>query len=435
MKKTKAATEETTTQTLITIGTKPTDVETAGLSGQVKQVMQSCYKARSGNNVKGKVQNSDYREEKNHATYYNEKGNKTEQQIFHPWSRKKIAYNLLGMPVEETTYYLDGDVMNDTAKVMNKTTMKYDANGNILEQIQYDSEGKITSKILSQNDDKPRLENSTAGMNKVVGRGNMIEQCYYQADVLTGKITQLFDDQGRMIESCSYDAKGLVSKVLTQYDDKGNVVEKSGYNATGLTGKMSNKYKYNKEGVKVEYTTHNYTPDGRINTYSDFTCNEHGDTIEGHHYDAGGNPAGDYSCTHEYDEQGNLLKSFNRFGDQTYPFYEEHKENLKSETEECVNDPHGNWIKKTTYYSSSSRSWKKVPVLLYLRQITYWGEEEPATQQSLEVFFADMKAQHDKDYREKDEQDDNQEQTMMNKLTEKQREWLSEASQVNEPFP
>jgi hypothetical protein len=413
---------------------KKTDVENAGLSGQVKQLKQICYKARRRYNVtKGKVQHSHGSgDEQNYSTFYNEKGNKTEEQVFWSMCRIKRMYNHQGLLVEEIHFYLNGDVMDDTANAMSKTVIKYDDRGNELERIGYDSQGNIQSEIFNKWDDNPRLRNYAGKfiLNEVIGHGNNIESIGYFAGKSNGKQTMKFNDKGLMLESASYDTMGLLTgKNLWSYDDYGNVLEINSYNSKNeLLSNTVNKYKYNKEGFKTEYTTHTYKA-GILTQRSEFKCNEFGDINEAHHFDADDNPTGDYYSTPEYDEEGKLIN----------PWEHDNEEKLKSETEEFEYDHHGNWIKKTTFYGATGDIYKKVPVHLYLREISYWGEEN-ANQTSMEQFFADIKIQHDEEYKDdiKEEETDNEEtkqqQTMKTKLTAEQAQWLIEGSVSPDTF-
>jgi hypothetical protein len=398
-----------------TIGAKQTDVELAGLSGPVRQVKQICYKAhrRSNSIVKGKVEVS---VDRNYSIFYNEKGNKTEEQFFGTggWSTKKI-YNKQGLPVEESSCHLNGDLMN-------KTTKKYDALGHLLENIQYDNIGNITMKILAKYDDYPSLKNAAEPFRpeNIAGQGNKIEECVYNAGgLLTCKQTWLYDDKGHLHEMCTYDANDLTIKCEWHYDDKDNMTEVTQYNAGVLTSRTTNEYKYDKQGNKLGYIAHFYHISGTSTTKSVFRCNERGDIIEAKHYDAEGNLTGSHSFTPEYDEQGYKIN----------PYEEMPEEKLESETEECENDSHGNWIKKTTYYTASSITWKKIPVHQYIREITYWGEKS-AGEQSVEDFFAEIKSQCDQEFEEEDTG-----KNLASELSDGQRQWMAEASTVNDPFP
>ena len=402
------------------LSTKETDVEKAGLSGPVKQVKQICYKAhrRYGQIKTGKVQHSEYKAEKNFTTFYDENGHKTEEQIFSPWSRNKIVYNEMGLPTEETHYFMDGDVMDDTSKVMNKTIKKYDANGNMLEQIQFDSDGKANFKIISKFADIPRLKIPTGPVkpSNIDGHGSVTEQYCYNEDKLTGKTTWVYNEKGLLLENTTFDLNDLPTiKCIWKYDDKDNMIEVAQYNSEGvLTSKCSYEIKYDKHGNKIGYTSNNYYSNDIPNSKSIFKCNEQGDVIEANHFDENGNLAETRVFTPKYDELGNLINP-----------WEEDDEKLKSETEECKYDSHDNWISKTTYYASTSVAWRKVPVHQYFREITYWGEEN-TDQTSLEKFYADIKIQHDIDYNDDDET--NKTEKMKNTLTSEQAQWLVEAS-------
>lgn len=410
------------------ITAKQTDVEAAGLFGPVKQVKQICYKARAGgfNIAKGKVQHESANNELNFSTFYNKKGHKTEDQIFWSMCRIKKVYNDAGLLLEEIHYYMDGDVMDDTAKAMSKTIIKYDKLGHELERLGYDNQGNLQSKIITKWDDNPQLKNNAGQfiLKEVVGHGNLIESTLIFAGKLNSKQTFLYSNKGLLLENHTYDTTGSIThRNIWSYDDYGNILEVNGYNAKNeLLSNTVQTNKYNKEGIRTEYTTQSYMA-GVLTANSTFKCNDKGDIYEAHHFDKEGNPNGDYYSTPEYDEQGNLIR----------PWEVKNDEKLKSETEEYEYDAHGNWIKKTTYYAGTGRAWKKIPVHLYLRDIEYWGEKNPNLK-SMERFYADIKIQHDEEYKEDDYKPTNKLTKMNNRLTDKQAEWLVEASPSADNF-
>ncbi len=378
---------------------KKTNREIAGLLGSVKLVKQICYKAQRKNTliVKGKIE-EEYHDKKNYSVSYNEKGNKTEEHFFYTggWFNKK-SYNQQELPVEETNYYLGGAVMN-------RITRQYDLQGHLLEEIQYDTSGNASHKIISKFDDA----------------GNMIDHYTTNAEgIIASRTTSKYDAKGRILENITYDAKGETNKNIWQYDDQGGIIDVCAYIAGSLISRYTQYFKYNKEGIKYEHSTEHFIAAKNETRKSVFKCNDHGDPIEAHHYNPDGSLAESRMFEYQYDEHGNKIIEAD----------DDEEEKLKSETEECENDSHGNWIKKTTYYGSSDAAWKKIPVNLYFRELTYWGEESP-DENSIEHFFADIKSAHDEN-----EKNEGNHTNPMEELSPEQLRWMAEVSNSNDPFP
>jgi hypothetical protein len=442
-----------------------TDVENASLSGPVKQVKQICYKANNPmlqkfkyqKILQGKVEEGEYLDKTNYAVSFDNNGRKTEEHDLNFTSRHTKKYNEQGFLIKEISYYID-EKMEDNSKIMSCIEHKYDANGNAIETLNYHSvynpadktsalalAGRTTNKY----DDTPRLEKSISHIPegkkaKVLGRGNVIESIGYNAQgEIIHKTTSKYNEHGLALESISYsnfNGKPTTSTTRSSYDDRGNCIEFKMYDAAdALIRHDIIKYKYDKQGKKIEFSTRTLFQNETFHSYAVSRCNEYEDVIEVKHYDENNVYLSTVNFTHEYDEHGNKTASFNQFGDQFYPFYgEKPKEKLSSETEEFEYDAHNNWITKTTYYSSNTQSrWKKVPVNLYVREISYYGEEK-ANEKTLGEFFTDLKAAHDKKYPEHDSDDDNdteKQKPMKSKLTAKQTEWVSEAIVPNDYFP
>jgi hypothetical protein len=403
-----------------------TDIELAGLSGPVRQVKQICYKARKqrGLVVNGNIDDDGYGDEKNYSIIFDKHGNKTEEQVFHLFGRRHKVYNENRLPVTNTSYYLDGQPMNETAKVMSREVFQYDKNGNELEQIHYDRDGKITARLVSEYDDKPRLKHvphRSPNLTPVEGRGNRIAHYNILEKKETLRSYWSYDDRGLMIENGNRDSDGNKKNyAVRQYDSHGNIIEVRGYKDGEMVSMARHRYQYDKHGIIREEVVTTHDAEGKLTHTSEFLCNERGDKIEGHHFDGEGNSTGDYEFTPEYDDAGNIINNH----------WDEPEEKLESETEECEYDKHGNWVKKTTYYATSDVSWKKTPVSIFIREITYW-DNESAKETPPEVFFADVKKAHDEKYNDEEKENKNP----MEELSAEQLQWLSEPSHTNEPFP
>ena len=155
-----------------------------------------------------------------------------------------------------------------------------------------------------------------------------------------------------------------------------------------------------------------------------YKCNEYGHIIKRLPYYNCGNLQPEYTFYPKYDKDGKLLNPDYERGIDT-PV----KEKLSSETEREEKDAHGNWIKKTTYYSGKGNVlYNNVAINIFVREISYWGEEN-AKQTPEAVFFAPVKLSEPEE-----EEDDNTEEktktrkTMLPKLTLSQAQWLAEGA-------
>ncbi|HLG35436.1 MAG TPA: hypothetical protein VI757_11195, partial [Bacteroidia bacterium] len=133
MKKTKATSAEANTKT---IPAKPTDVKTAGLSGPVKQVMHTTYKAhqKPGTVIQGKIESAYTSSRNNFITTFNEKGAKILEQLFGTDGSYNNTLNHLGQPTESIHY-------NKAGALQQKTTSTYTDQGGMIEHIVRNADG------------------------------------------------------------------------------------------------------------------------------------------------------------------------------------------------------------------------------------------------------------------------------------------------------
>ena len=113
----------------------------------------------------------------------------------------------------------------------------YDKNGNKIEYISYDSDGRLDSKYTYKYDEN----------------GNMIEDNSYDSDGLYYKYTYKYDEKGNEIECISYDSDSRLNfKATYKYNEKGNIIEKNYYDSDGRLNFKAT-YKYDKKGNNIEY--------------------------------------------------------------------------------------------------------------------------------------------------------------------------------------
>lgn len=378
---------------------KKTDVETDGFTGPVKQVMQTTYKAhlKAGTLIQGKIQSNYSSDKNNFITTYNEKGHKTQEQHFGKEGSHTHIFNAQGLKTE--------DIYNKEGKLYQKTTFTYNDKGNQLEHIVRNADGSLYFKVITKyNDEGKQLENIHYHGDESIFRktlyqydekGNQLSCIEYDKDGgIDHQYLHKYNEQGkRMEEITEYpkDPKSQFNRRITyQYNEHGDTIETIFYKADGsVNSSYTHDYKYNEFGQLLEDT--NYS-DGRMDTIRSHKYNhEGGQLIETVYRNANGglrsNVIYEYDkeqCTKEthykpdgsidriviytYDPQGNRIET-NHLNADGSPYNFVHPK-AAGETEELENDSHGNWIKKTTFYN-------KLPVNIYLRQITYFGEQTP----------------------------------------------------------
>ena len=128
-----------------------TEVQTAGLTGPVKSVMQICYRAhlKEGEVVPGKIEVGSY-PHRNFIAAYDEQGAKTSEQRFQASFITTDTYSN-GLKVHSRQLKKDGSVYRET-------THTYNEQGNLLESLITDAEGKTAVRRVETYDEegKPR---------------------------------------------------------------------------------------------------------------------------------------------------------------------------------------------------------------------------------------------------------------------------------------
>jgi len=374
---------------------KNTDVQIAGLSGPVKQVMQTLYKAhlRAEAIVQGKIQNS---HGDNFINTYHEDGSKKQETTFGPPFYEIKSFNAQRQHIESVQYYKG---------VLFKTTIHtYNEQGQPLETIYRNPDGNIDNQHTNKYNEQGKLLESVfynASKKQIYYRevheyneqGKELSNIRYDTDgSIEYQHLHTYDELGRQIENITEYPKKKESEYNTrtthQYNKQGDVTETIYYRAGGsIKSKFTYDYKYNQLGQRIETTHH--TEDGPVDVIHSFKYNPQGKLIETVYRNANGSLRG--SMTYQYNQQGQCNKqthynadgSIERIHILVYDQAGKHidnqmfnadgscfkweKEKAAGETEECEYDAHNNWFKKTTFHN-------KLPVNIYLRQITYHGD-------------------------------------------------------------
>ncbi|MEE0085367.1 MAG: hypothetical protein UE068_14180 [Paludibacteraceae bacterium] len=208
---------------------KKTDLEINNLDGKVKNVVTYVMKQVNGKNVKG---------QKKSATLYNTKGFITQNVLYDIKGgilRKEIRkYDSNGYFVEELIYdkndklslrykfNLDKDgnrtifyIDEGDGRLRKVESYKYDTNGNMIEEINYDTYG---SSII------------WTSVYKYDAEGNEIEnKCNYTNGVLKHKFVSKYDKINNVKEGYKYteSEEKLTQKAIWKKNNKGKIIESS----------------------------------------------------------------------------------------------------------------------------------------------------------------------------------------------------------------
>ena len=216
-----------------------------------------------------------------------------------------------------TTYNGDGEIEGI------QQAYRYDENNRRIETILYNSDGSVFRRdtyIYGENEYQQINYNADSTLNSsntylLDENGNTIERKGYDADGnLTITEVNSWDDSGNILESQRYDASGnLNNKVTFIYDANGNLLEQAGYYPDGSGGVslqikytytyndlnqqterlielvLQNRttrttYTYNEEGRLSGFI--NYTPEGTVQSSSEYVYDIDNGRVEYYQYDA-----------------------------------------------------------------------------------------------------------------------------------------------------
>jgi hypothetical protein len=208
--------------------------------------------------------------------------------------------------------------------------IKYDDNGNQIEENRYKSDGSLESMWTSEYeyDDK----------------GNVIEKNRYGSYGWFWTSEYEYDDNENLVEEKDSNSEGVLeSKTTYEYDDNENLIEEK-------------EYIFDKDGNPIVDSEHSYKYDDNGNLIGEmfFDCCELRNTIS-YKYDDNGNLIGEmfFDCceilllNNAYDDKGNQIEMIEY--DTSYSYYQE--------TYKYEFDKLGNWIKKIVFsrYEDDSR--------------------------------------------------------------------------------
>lgn len=160
------------------------------------------------------------------------------------WAGRDLYGNVKSVTVKEFSLLqnFDEEIIGD----MNKHEIYHfdSSNGNVIEHIKYDADGKITDRSTYSYDSNGNvLESKFYDENDKLfymwihaydSEGNLVEKCYRSSDgSLSSKFIYAYDSNGNLIEENRYDFRtdNEETKFVYVYDHMGNVIEENRYNS------------------------------------------------------------------------------------------------------------------------------------------------------------------------------------------------------------
>lgn len=172
-----------------------------------------------------------------------------------------------------------------------------DENGNTVLVKNYDADGNLKSKELSEYD----------------SAGNRLSLTKYTADDQVTHIAE-YDSQGRVIESIDYDEDGKLSyRSTSEYGEDGKRSSQNEYDADNQLQRQST-YEWVGDNIKKEVDTQYYGENGSVSGYRVLENDDNGNHISDTHYDSDWNVTS-YTADYQYDADGNLLQCTEYNGD------------------------------------------------------------------------------------------------------------------------
>ena len=202
-----------------------------GLRGKVKSHTRFSYEVEYyfDDIKKGKRKYSEY--DKDFQIKYDTNGNRIENNTYDSDGslrrRYTYKYDTNGNKIGEKSFNSDGSLLA-------KNTNKYDTNENRVETTCYKPDGRLRSRFASKYDTN----------------GNEIEWIMHiKSGSIDSKVTYKYDTNGNRIERISYEDGSLFAKTTYKYDTNGNKIENNRYIFdVNLDEKFTYKYNYDQIG-------------------------------------------------------------------------------------------------------------------------------------------------------------------------------------------
>ncbi len=196
----------------------------------------------------------------------------------------------------------------------------------------------------------------------------ILDRGYMMGGLYNGEKVTTYNENGDMLLYQVFNREGNVSFYFQNtYDEGGRLLEEfTDMNNKELENRKTTRT-YNDEGHLIELIM---TEGDKINKWVKYRLNFKGNPIEQDELNPDGSIIKTTKYRHLYDKNGDRKP--------TPPYIPVDKEDVYQVKSE--NDHHGNWIKKITYFDEK-------PVSVFIREISYYGEEERKPFLSQDEFF------------------------------------------------
>jgi hypothetical protein len=305
----------------------------------------------------------------NQKLTFNEAGDKTEE----------ISYDQSGAMTSKTVYAYDREgrlqgydsyssIVDKTFSKPQKNAYKLDDKGNVLEYVNYQSDGSLGNRFIYRYDAKGnKLEEAFYAWNgtrtgKLLNTydeaGRILSQASYNMDdSVAWKSAYVYNAKGQKVEATQYIAGNLRYRVTFNYDDRNRLVEQMTLEFNKTPGLRSSHapepgkiiYSYDDRERTKEVTT--YKEDGTLKDRWIYQLDERGQETGLKIFNADGSPK--YTEIFWYDN-GRLLRKLSGIQMAKYEY-----------------DSKGNWIKKVMMIQPPGAAEPEVYTVEY-RDITYY---------------------------------------------------------------
>ena len=169
-------------------------------------------------------------------------------------SQRELAYS---------TKHVPGEPVKDT--VLSIRVYRYDEQGNLTEQYEYNADGRTQSKIIFSFDDSRKTikADSTEGENIISksfynydAKGKLLEKKTQDTSGnLLKQIAFTYNEYGKLREEkCTNDSGKIIYRKVCKYDASGSIIQNDFFNSDS---KLYQCYKFNTAGKLSETKTYN----------------------------------------------------------------------------------------------------------------------------------------------------------------------------------
>lgn len=194
-----------------------------------------------------------------------------------------FSYDMFGRIIDEKAINSNGVLINWES---------LDKDGNKAADMEYNNDGTIYMGYQYQYDESG---------NKTKYINHATDGSYYEED---------YDENGNEIKTTYYGTGGSIERSVLydyEYDFNGNIIVKNITNSDGWTYRVE--YEYDASGNNIKETT--YDADGVVMCWYEYEYDVYGNMVRSSNYEkysGEDNPRHVYTCTWEYDSDGNIRR-------------------------------------------------------------------------------------------------------------------------------